>query len=130
MPELPEVETVRRGLEPVLTGRRSPAPRSAAPTCAGRSRRGLAERLTGARVERLRRRSKYLLADLDRGETLIVHLGMTGRCWSPARRSAPSTTPHPAPEKHDHVVLDLDDGARVTFNDARRFGAIDLWPTR
>ena len=129
MPELPEVETVRRGLEPVLTGRviahadvRRPDLRRPFPP-------GLAASLTGARVTALRRRSKYLLADLDRGETLIVHLGMSGRVLVSGAPVGVFHHPHPAPEKHDHVVLDLDDGARLTFNDARRFGLIDLVPT-
>ena len=129
MPELPEVETVRRGLEPVLTGHviaradvRRPDLRRPFPP-------GLAAHLTGARVLALRRRSKYLLADLDRGETLIVHLGMTGRVLVSGAQVGAFHHPHPAPEKHDHVVLDLDDGARLTFNDARRFGLIDLTPT-
>ncbi|MBA3324652.1 MAG: bifunctional DNA-formamidopyrimidine glycosylase/DNA-(apurinic or apyrimidinic site) lyase, partial [Rhodobacteraceae bacterium] len=85
--------------------------------------------LTGARVTALRRRSKYLLADLDRGETLIVHLGMSGRILV---SGAPVGRFHhdlATPGKHDHVVLDIEGGARVAFNDARRFGAMDLWPT-
>ncbi len=129
MPELPEVETVRRGLEPVLAGRlivqadvrradlRWPFPE------------GMAARLTGARVTGLRRRSKYLLADLDRGETLIVHLGMSGRMLV---SGAPVGAFHHAlavPGKHDHVVLDIEGGARIAFNDARRFGSMDLVQT-
>jgi len=90
---------------------------------------GLAERLAGARVEALERRSKYLLAALDRGETLIVHLGMTGRILVSGAAVGRFHHPHPAPEKHDHLVVDLDNGARVTLNDARRFGAVDLWPS-
>jgi len=128
LPELPEVETVRRGLEPVLTGR--------VITRADVRRAGLrwpfpprmAERLTGARVERLRRRSKYILADLDRGETLLIHLGMSGRMLISGNSLGKFHHHHPAPEKHDHVVLDIDNGARITFNDARRFGAMDLFP--
>lgn len=94
----------------------------------------MAERLTGARIERLRRRSKYILADLDTGETLIVHLGMSGRMivsGGEANRDmlAQFHHLHPAPEKHDHVVIDTEAGARVTFNDARRFGAMDLCAT-
>ncbi len=129
MPELPEVETVRRGLEPVLAGRvivqadvRRPDLRWPFPD-------RMAARLTGARVTGLRRRSKYLLADLDRGETLIVHLGMSGRVLVSGAPVGTFHHPHPAPEKHDHVVLDLEGGARITLNDARRFGAMDLWPT-
>ena len=129
MPELPEVETVRRGLEPVLTGRVIVAADVRRPDLRWPFPERMAARLTGARVTGLRRRSKYLLADLDRGETLIVHLGMSGRILV---SGAPVGAFHHAlavPEKHDHVVLDLEGGARVTFNDARRFGAMDLWPT-
>jgi formamidopyrimidine-DNA glycosylase len=89
----------------------------------------MAERLTGARVERLRRRSKYILADLDRGETLLVHLGMSGRMLVSGDPLGQFVHDHPAPEKHDHVVLHMENGARITFNDPRRFGAMDLYPT-
>ncbi len=134
MPELPEVETVRRGLEPVLVGRTILRAEVRRPDLRWPLPAGLAERLTGARIDSLRRRSKYLLADLAGGDTLIVHLGMSGRMLvsAPAgERDAPGgfVFAHPLPEKHDHVVLDVESGARVTFNDARRFGAMDLWPT-
>ncbi len=129
MPELPEVETVRRGLMPVIEGRvivaagiRRPDLRFALPE-------GMAGRLTGARVLRLTRRSKYILADLSTDETLLIHLGMSGRILISGQTLGAFHHPHPAPEKHDHVVLDFDNGARVTFNDARRFGAMDLMPT-
>jgi formamidopyrimidine-DNA glycosylase len=133
MPELPEVETVRRGLAPAMEGRvieraevrreglRWPFPER------------LAERLTGARVLRLRRRSKYILGDLDTGETMLIHLGMSGRMT--VSGLAEAYVPgqfhhaHPAPEKHDHVVFHMEGGARVTFNDPRRFGALDLIAT-
>lgn len=129
MPELPEVETVRRGLEPVLVGRRILKAEVRRPGLRWPFPPGLAARLTGARVAALRRRSKYLLADLDGGETLIAHLGMSGRMLVSGAAVGAFHHPHPAPEKHDHVVLDIEGGARVTFNDARRFGALDLWPT-
>ena len=124
MPELPEVETVMRGLMPVMQG--------AVIACADVRRPDLrwpfpdsmAERLTGSRIERMRRRSKYILCDLDSGETLLIHLGMSGRMMI-----SPAGTPHPAPAKHDHVVLDMDNGARISFNDTRRFGAMDMAPT-
>ncbi|PKP85425.1 MAG: DNA-formamidopyrimidine glycosylase [Alphaproteobacteria bacterium HGW-Alphaproteobacteria-2] len=94
------------------------------------------ERLTDARVLALRRRSKYLLADLDTGESLLVHLGMSGRMLvHPLGSGAPPKVPglfrhlHPAPSKHDHVTLDMEGGARIVFNDARRFGAMDLVAT-
>jgi formamidopyrimidine-DNA glycosylase len=135
MPELPEVETVRRGLEPAMTGHvivradvRRPDLRWPFPP-------RMAVRLTGQRVERLRRRSKYILADLSGGETLLIHLGMSGRMTVSSVPQARGDMlgdfhrSHPAPEKHDHVVLDMDNGARITFNDARRFGAMDLAPT-
>jgi len=79
VPELPEVETVRRGLSPVLEGARIAAVAVNRPDLRWPLPARLADRLTGARVERLRRRSKYILADLDTGETLLVHLGMSGR---------------------------------------------------
>lgn len=129
MPELPEVETVRRGLAPMMEGRRIVAADIRRPDLRWPLPARMAERLTGARVERLGRRSKYLLADLDRGETLLVHLGMSGR-WLVAETIVGGFHhPRPVPAKHDHVILDLEGGARLTFNDARRFGAMDLWPT-
>lgn len=90
---------------------------------------GMADRLTGATVTGLRRRSKYILADLSTGETLLIHLGMTGRMLVSGRMLGDFHHDHPAPAKHDHVVLDMEGGVRVTFNDARRFGLMDLMPT-
>lgn len=133
MPELPEVETVRRGLTPVMQGRVIVHADIRRPDLRWPFPERMAERLTGARVERLNRRSKYILMDLDRGETLIVHLGMSGRML--IAEPSGSTTPgafhhhHPAPAKHDHVVFDMEDGTRISFNDARRFGAMDLVAT-
>jgi formamidopyrimidine-DNA glycosylase len=89
----------------------------------------MAERLTGARVLALGRRSKYILADLSTGETLLVHLGMSGRMLISGRMPGVFHHPHPAPARHDHVILDMEGGARITFNDARRFGAMDLMAT-
>jgi formamidopyrimidine-DNA glycosylase len=131
LPELPEVETVRRGLAPVMEGRRILAAEVRRPDLRWPFPPDMAARLTGARVLRLGRRSKYILAELDRGETLILHLGMSGRMLisvPEAERTAPGIFHHhhPAPEKHDHVVLDMEGGARITFNDARRFGSMDL----
>jgi formamidopyrimidine-DNA glycosylase len=139
MPELPEVETVRRGLAPVLEGRqivhavvrrkdlRVPFPER------------FAARLSGRRIEALRRRAKYLLADLDNGETLIVHLGMSGRftVYPPGSNEGAllGEFHHDAPEaaagagKHDHLLLETQDGARIVFNDHRRFGLMLLEPT-
>ncbi len=122
MPELPEVETVRRGLQPAMQAQviktadiRRPDLRWPFPT-------DMAARLTGKTVQNLRRRSKYILADLSSGETLIIHLGMSGRMQV-------STGTHEPLQKHDHVVLDMANGTRITFNDARRFGSMDLIAT-
>ena len=129
MPELPEVETVRRGLQPVMEGRRIAAAQARRPDLRFALPERMAERLTGARVEVLRRRSKYILADLSTGETLLIHLGMSGRMLISGAAVGAFHRDHPAPEKHDHVILDMESGARVTFNDARRFGAMDLMAT-
>jgi formamidopyrimidine-DNA glycosylase len=129
MPELPEVETVRRGLQPVLEGAVIARAEVNRPDLRWPFPDGMANRLTGKRVVALRRRSKYILADLDSGETLLVHLGMSGRMLVSGAQLATFYHDHPAPQKHDHVVLHMADGARITFNDARRFGAMDLMPT-
>ena len=129
MPELPEVETVRRGLLPVLEGAVIARAEVNRPDLRWPLPERLAERLTGKQVTALRRRSKYLLADLDSGETLLVHLGMSGRMLVSGAQIGGFHHEHPAPQKHDHVVLHMASGARITFNDARRFGAMDLMPT-
>jgi len=129
MPELPEVETVRRGLLPVLEGGVIARAEVNRPDLRWPLPDRMAERLTGHRVTALRRRSKYLLADLDSGETLLVHLGMSGRMLISGTQIGGFHHDHPAPQKHDHVVLHMENGARITFNDARRFGAMDLMPT-
>ena len=129
MPELPEVETVRRGLAPTLVGARF---------VAVEARRGdlrtpfpprFAERLKGRRVLSLKRRAKYLLAGLDGGETLVMHLGMSGSFRIERGDKIvvpPFHNERPKLAAHDHVVFDLDNGARVIFNDPRRFGSMDL----
>ena len=122
MPELPEVETVMRGLRARLEGRvivraavHRPDLRWALPP-------GLAARLTGARVEGFRRRAKYILMRLSGGDSVLLHLGMSGRMvLGPLLPN--SVTPH------EHVVLETDDGWRVGFVDPRRFGSVDLLPT-
>ncbi len=122
MPELPEVETVMRGLRARLEGRviaRAVANRAdlrwALPE-------GLARRLTGARVSGFRRRGKYILMRLDGGCSVLLHLGMSGRIA--VGRLRPNQ-----PTLHEHLVLETEDGARVGFIDPRRFGSIDLVPT-
>lgn len=133
MPELPEVETVRRGLAPVMEGAvverlevrranlRWPLPEH------------FAERMKGRRILRLRRRAKYLLADLERDETLITHLGMSGsfRVLLGNEETSPGEFMYPrsVASSHDHVVFHMQPRATVTFNDPRRFGAMLLGDT-
>lgn len=129
MPELPEVETVMRGLAPAMQG--------AVIAQADVNRHNLrwpfpvdmAERLTGQTVLQLRRRSKYILADLSSGESLLIHLGMSGRMLVSGDPLGQFVQEHPIAEKHDHVVFHMANGARITFNDPRRFGAMDLLDT-
>ncbi|WP_292289551.1 bifunctional DNA-formamidopyrimidine glycosylase/DNA-(apurinic or apyrimidinic site) lyase [Marivita sp.] len=129
MPELPEVETVRRGLIPAMEDQIIARAQVNRPDLRWPFPENMAERLTGKRVLRLRRRSKYILADLDSGETALIHLGMSGRMLVSGDPLGQFVHDHPATEKHDHVVLDMDNGARITFNDPRRFGAMDLFAT-
>jgi formamidopyrimidine-DNA glycosylase len=119
MPELPEVETVMRGLSPVWLGQRFAR---VTLNRAGLRRPfpdGLGQRLVGATVTGCRRRAKYGLIDTDRGDTLILHLGMSGRMRLDPTESL----------KHDHVVFETGAGRIVAFNDARRFGSLDLVET-
>jgi formamidopyrimidine-DNA glycosylase len=119
MPELPEVETTVRGLERVLKGHRIARVEARRPDLRRALPLDLGQRLTGARVTGLRRRAKYGLIDTDRDDTLVFHLGMSGR-W----RVDPAEA-----EKHDHFIIETDEGRRVALNDARRFGSLDLMPT-
>lgn len=119
MPELPEVETTVRGLARVLLRRRL---RRVEPRRADMRRafpEDLGQRLTGAMVTGLRRRAKYGLIDTDRGDTMVFHLGMSGR-W----RIDPIEL-----DRHDHLLLETDDGHRLALNDPRRFGSVDLLAT-
>ncbi|KUJ84068.1 5-hydroxymethyluracil DNA glycosylase [Ruegeria marisrubri] len=129
MPELPEVETVRRGLAPAMEGVVIEKAEVNRPDLRWPFPDRMAERLTGRRVERLRRRSKYILADLDSRETLLIHLGMSGRMTVSGDPLGQFVHDHPARQKHDHVIFNMANGARITFNDPRRFGAMDLFPT-
>ena len=119
MPELPEVETVRRGLAPHLEGRRLVHVEARRPDLRWPLPVDFAQRLQGRMVVALRRRAKYLLAELEDGTVLIAHLGMSGRML--ITHGQP-----PALEKHDHIVLATDRDVWIRFNDARRFGAMDL----
>ena len=129
MPELPEVETVRRGLLPVMEGQVIAEAQVNRPDLRFPFPEAMADRLTGQTVLSLRRRSKYLLADLSSEETLLIHLGMSGRMLISGAILGEFHHPHPAPQKHDHVILTMSNGTKITFNDARRFGAMDLMAT-
>ena len=129
MPELPEVETVRQGLLPVMAGKVIAQTSVNAAGLRWPFPPQMAERLSGVRVLGLQRRSKYILADLSSDETLLIHLGMSGRMLTSGHQIGAFFHDHPSPQKHDHVVMTMEDGARVTFNDARRFGAMDLMRT-
>ena len=129
MPELPEVETVRRGLAPAMEGAVIAKAAVNRPDLRWPFPDRMAERLTGATVLQLRRRSKYILADLSTGETLLIHLGMSGRMLVTGDPLGQFVHDHQPAQKHDHVVFDMDNGARITFNDPRRFGAMDLMKT-
>ena len=132
MPELPEVETVRAGLEPVLRGRRFVRVEQRRKDLRFPLPERFAQRLTGRRVTRLDRRAKYILVHLDQGEVLAVHLGMTGRFSIARARNGKAsqlgeyTHEHGADTKHDHLVFTMSGGAVVTYNDARRFGYMTL----
>ena len=133
MPELPEVETVRKGLEPTLAGARLSRVEARRPDLRFPLPQGFVQRLTGARIERLERRAKYLLAPLDRGETLVMHLGMSGRfevdAGVAARRPGEFHYAQSLDPKHAHVVFETEAGGRVTYFDPRRFGYMELIPT-
>lgn len=119
MPELPEVETTVRGLARVLQGRRIVRVEARRPDLRRALPDGLGQRLTGAQVTALRRRAKYGVVDTSRGDSLIFHLGMSGH-W----RIDPEDI-----GKHDHFVLETDEGRRLALNDPRRFGSLDLVAT-
>jgi formamidopyrimidine-DNA glycosylase len=128
MPELPEVETVRRGLTPALEGARLARVDINRPDLRWPFPDRMADRLTGATIRALGRRSKYLLLHLDTDETLIVHLGMSGRMVVDDLQLGKFHRDAGWLPQHDHVVFHTAEH-RVTFNDARRFGAMDLAPT-
>lgn len=132
MPELPEVETVRRGLEPVLTGARLTRVRQNRPDLRFPFPDRFPERLEGAVVERIDRRAKYLLMPLSTGETWVSHLGMTGRFTLDGEQLGEFEEAAPVAGKHEHLSLCVVRGGtttRVGFADARRFGFMGLIPT-
>ena len=132
MPELPEVETVRRGLAPAMEGRRIVTVEARRPDLRFPLPDRFSERLAGARIGPLARRGKYLIAPLDTGEALMAHLGMSGRFTvvAPEGAQRPGDFYYAAPPDptHTHVVFALEGGVRVEYNDPRRFGFMDLLP--
>jgi formamidopyrimidine-DNA glycosylase len=132
MPELPEVETVRRGLAPAMEGARFAQVEARRRDLRWPLPKDFAQRLQGQTVQGLGRRAKYLLADLSSGEVLLMHLGMSGSFR--LRRNGQQVLGDPRyfeiakDEKHDHVVFHMSNGATITFNDPRRFGSMKLVP--
>jgi len=128
MPELPEVETVRRGLAPSLVGRRITRARTKRADLRFPFPPRFAARLSGRRVDSLERRAKYILAHLDDGNVWVTHLGMTGRWSILGARQQPGDFYYaePTDPTHTHVLIETEDGARLEFNDPRRFGYMDL----
>jgi formamidopyrimidine-DNA glycosylase len=136
MPELPEVETVMRGLAPVLAGRRIVRVEARRPDLRFPLPKDFSQRLAGRQVLGLRRRAKYILARLDSGDCLLLHLGMSGRV-SVVRPDGRTDNLGEFYDEidagsgsgpHDHVVLSLDDGVRIVYTDPRRFGTMDIFP--
>ncbi|HEY1707861.1 MAG TPA: bifunctional DNA-formamidopyrimidine glycosylase/DNA-(apurinic or apyrimidinic site) lyase [Rhizomicrobium sp.] len=137
MPELPEVETVKMGLQPVMEGHRFTHVETRRGDLRVPFPNDFAGRLTGRRVKKLWRRAKYILGDLDDGETLVIHLGMSGRMSVHVEGNARKLGNYVhdmggatvGQDKHDHVVMDTDAPARIVFNDHRRFGLMLLVAT-
>jgi formamidopyrimidine-DNA glycosylase len=130
MPELPEVETVRRGLQPVMEGSQIVKAEARRKDLRFAFQKDFVARLTGQTVTGLGRRAKYLMADLGSGDVLLMHLGMSGsfRVIKEDERNAPDKFYHPRNEDraHDHVVFHMSSGAAVIFNDPRRFGYMKI----
>ncbi len=128
MPELPEVETVRRGLAPAMEGARIDKVELHRRDLRWPFQKDFAARLTGKTVTSLGRRAKYLLFDLSSGDVLVAHLGMSGSFRvgqeTPGRFHHPRSTTR----AHDHVIFHLSNGTVVTFNDPRRFGSMKIVP--
>jgi formamidopyrimidine-DNA glycosylase len=132
MPELPEVETVRRGLQPVMEGARFTKVEARRPDLRRPLPKDFVKRLEGRTVTGLGRRAKYLLADLSSGDVLMMHLGMSGsfRVAEEKGEKTPGDFHHPRSDDrtHDHIVFHMSSGARIAFNDPRRFGLMLLVP--
>ncbi len=131
MPELPEVETVRRGLQPAMEGARIVRAEIRRADLRFPFQPDFSARLTGQTVTGLGRRAKYLMADLESGDVLLMHLGMSGsfRVVTAAGETTPGEFHYPRSEDraHDHVLFEMSNGARVVFNDPRRFGSMKVF---
>ena len=130
MPELPEVETVRRGLQPVMEGTKIARVEARRADLRFPLQKDFLARLDGQTITGLGRRAKYILADLSSGDVLLMHLGMSGsfRVVEGANGGQPGVFHHPRSEDrtHDHIVFHMESGATVLFNDPRRFGYMKL----
>jgi formamidopyrimidine-DNA glycosylase len=130
MPELPEVETVRRGLQPVMEGSKILKAETRRKDLRFPFQKDFVARLEGQTVTGLGRRAKYLMADLESGDVLLMHLGMSGsfRVLKDEGQAKPGQFHHPRGEDraHDHVVFHMSSGAAVIFNDPRRFGYMKI----
>ena len=129
VPELPEVESVRRRLAPAMVGARIAAVDLRRPDLRAPFPRGFARKLAGQTVVDLTRRAKYLLATLSSGDTLLMHLGMSGSFRVEGTPGQGHDSATAGSDPHDHVIFHLDSGADVVFNDPRRFGVMDLVPS-
>ncbi len=123
MPELPEVETTMRGLAKIMSGQVIAAATVRRADLRWPLPKNMAQKLTGRRIAGLSRRAKYILMQLDKNETWIIHLGMSGRM------AVIGADQYAKPQKHDHVLVSIKRGAHIAFNDPRRFGMMDLTAT-
>src|SRR4051794_15890620 len=135
MPELPEVETVMRGLKRAMAGRRIARVDLRRADLRFPFPHNFAKRLEGRRVEDFSRRAKYMLANIEGGDCLLLHLGMSGRfaVIEPTGKAHAlgafyEDAAPPTPGTHDHVIFELETGMRIVYSDPRRFGIMDLFP--
>ena len=129
MPELPEVETIMRGISPFLTGATIKRIKLNRADLRWPFPENFASRVKEAKVLNLKRRSKYILIDLSTGETLLIHLGMSGKILVSDSKIGNYFYESSKLANHDHVIFELNDGTIITYNDPRRFGAMDLAKT-